>query len=297
MVAGILFGLGAALLQSLSYLFSAVFSSRFQVGALHQFLINHLSIGLLSLLALPLVWDPRALDPAPYGLPLLGAMGCYLIAQTALYQALRHSPASRVSPLLGIKVLMLALIGVYWLQQSYQWLQWLGVGLCILGALWLSYSGGRIKRAALFWVTLACLGYALSDLFVLSLIERFDGIPRLQAAGLSVALCYLLAGVVSLTWWPKINDRQLLLHSLPAALCWFLALICLFACFAWIGVVFGGVVQSARGLLSILLGAGLAWWGWRYAEPLPSRAVFMQRLAAATLMLAAIALFSLGVIS
>lgn len=294
MVAGILFGLAAALLQSTSYLFSAAFTARFQASALTQFLLNHLSIGLLSLLALPLVWHPQALEPGRYLLPLLAAMACYLVGQTALYQALRYSPASRVSPLLGIKVMILALIGVFWLQQSYQWLQWLGVGLCLLGACWLSYSGGRISRPALLWVVLSCIGYAFSDLFILELIERFEGLPRLQAAGLSVSLCYLLAGLVSLVWWPKLQQRELLVHSLPAALSWFLALICLFACFAWIGVVFGGVVQSSRGLFSILLGVVLAWLGWRFAEPLPPRAVFMQRFAAAVLMLVAIALFSLG---
>lgn len=294
MITGILFGLTAALLQSISYLFSAAFSTRFQVGALQQFLLNHLCIGLLSLLVLPLVWDTRALTPSLYGLPLLGAMGCYLVGQTALYQALRHSPASRVSPLLGIKVLVLALIGVFWLQQSYQWLQWLGVGLCMLGALWLSVSGGRIRGPALAWVVLSCVGYAVSDLFVLELIERFEGLPRLQAAGLSVALCYLLAGLVSLAWWPGRQRRQLILQSLPAAFSWFLALVCLFACFAWIGVVFGGVVQSARGLFSILLGLLLAWLGWRYAEAIPQWQVFIQRFTAAALMLIAIALFSLG---
>ncbi|MCV6589166.1 MAG: EamA family transporter [Marinobacterium sp.] len=294
MITGILFGLTAALLQSVSYLFSATFTARFQTGALSQFLLNHLSIGLLSLLSLPLVWDVQALEVSRYIWPLLGAMGCYLVAQTALYRALKHSPASRVSPLLGIKVLVLALIGVFWLQHSYQGLQWLGVGLCLLGAYWLSYSGGIIHRVALLWVVLACVGYAVSDLFVLELIERFEGLPRLQAAGLSVALCYLLAGLVSLLWWPGLKERHLLVYSLPAALSWFLALIALFACFAWIGVVFGGVVQSARGLFSILLGLVLAWLSWRYAEPLPAGSVFVQRFAAATLMLVAIALFSLG---
>jgi len=294
MVAGILLGLAAALFQSVSYIFSATFTARFQRSALTQLVLNHITLGLLSALVLPLVWHPDVLQPALYVVPLVMAMLTYLLAQLSLYQAIKFSAASRVSPLLGLKVIVLAVIGVFWLGEQYVLIQWLGVLLCGAGAIWLSLSGGRISGAALVWVVVTCVGYAASDLFILELINRFDGVSRLQAAGLAVSLCYMLAGAVCVPWVYRIGSRQLLVGSLPAAVSWFLAVLCLFACFAYIGVVFGGVVQSARGLISIVLGLLLAWCGWRYAEPLAKTNVLIQRLLAALMMLVAIVLFSLG---
>lgn len=53
-------------------------------------------------------------------------------------------------------------------------------------------------------------------------------------------------------------------------------------------------MQSSRGLTSILIGVFVAWLGLRFAEPLPPWRVLWQRFAAASLMLVAIGLFSLG---
>jgi len=294
MATGIFLGLMAAFLQSVNYICNATFSARHPVGALTQFLLVHLTVGALSLLILPFVWDDQALSPGNYALPLVGAVLTLIAGQTALYRAIRLCVASRVSPLLGIKVMVLALIGVFWLHEQYQIQQWLGVFLCVAGAIWLSLSGGIISGPALFWVVMTCVSYALADLCVVALISCFEGLPTLQAAGLSVALCYLLVGVICLAWWPRLNDVELLKASIPSAVSWFMAVTCLFGCFAFVGVVFGGILQSSRGVISILLGLGLTWWGFRFAEPLPQRRVFIQRFSAASLMLVAITMFTLG---
>ncbi|MBY4678843.1 EamA family transporter [Marinobacterium arenosum] len=294
MLAGILYGIGAALLQSISYICSAAFIARFNCGAVAHLSLTHLLIGAVSLLALPLLWHPAAVHLDRYWLPLLAAAFCYLVGQLSLYQAIRHSLASRVSPLLGLKVLVLALMGTFWFAEQYQALQWAGVGLCVLCAFWLSASGGRISSRALLWVIAACIGYALSDLSILYLMRAFDQLALLHAAGLSVALVYILCGLGSLLLWPRLKERGLLLHSAPAALSWLAGMLFLFACFAEIGVVFGGIVQSSRGLISIALALLLSLAGWRFAETLPPARVFWQRLAASVLMLGAIGLFSLG---
>ncbi len=294
MTTGIILGLMAALLQSITYVFNATFSARYQVSAVTQFVLTHLIVGGLSLLVLPWVWVPQILQPQLYILPLLAAMLTFLAGQIALYRAIQLSVASRVSPLLGIKVLVLALVGVLWLHEQYQVEQWLGVLLCVTGAVWLSLSGGTVDRSALLWVVITCVGYGLSDLFILELIQRFDTVSPLHAAGVSVSLCYLMVGLICLVWWPRIRNRELLLACFPGALSWFLAVACLFGCFAFIGVVFGGIVQSSRGVISIILGLALAWWGFRFAEPMPIRRVFVQRFSAASLMLVAITMFTLG---
>lgn len=294
MLTGILCGFGAALMQSVSYVYSARFISQFRVGAVSLLVLTHVVLGIVSLLALPLVWHDSILEIDTYLLPLLAMALSYLVGQFSLFQAIRYSEASRVSPLLGLKILMLALIGSLWFGEAYAGVQWMAVLLCVLGAVWLSASGGRVSRGAIGWVLGACTGYALSDLSVLYIMRTFDHLSLTHAAAIGVCLCYLLCGIGSLFFLPRVEGRHLLVQSAPAALTWLAAMIFLFACFAEIGVLFGGIVQSSRGLISIFLGIFLTYVGFRFAEKMPARGVFLQRLGASVLMLVAIVVFSLG---
>lgn len=71
-------------------------------------------------------------------------------------------------------------------------------------------------------------------------------------------------------------------------------MVCLFACFAELEVVFGGIVQSSRGLISIFLTLWIARIGLSFADPALPGNMLHQRIAASSLMLLAIAIFSLG---
>jgi hypothetical protein len=55
--------------------------------------------------------------------------------------------------------------------------------------------------------------------------------------------------------------------------------------------VFGNILQSTRGVMSVVLGAALAQMGWHELEQRVDRASLLRRLAAALLMTAAIALY------
>lgn len=294
MVTGILYGLGAALLQAVSYLCSAVFISRYRTGATTHLILVHIVMGLFSLILLPVLWHPLVTDISSYWMPLLGVSASYLWGQFSLYQAIQCSAASRVSPLLGLKVLVLVLIGSTVFGDQYKLLQWAAVGLCVIGAVWLSASGGRIGWKASGWVLSACVSYAFSDLSIVYLIQYFSSLPLLSATLLSVTLCFLVCGLSCLVFLARIKQPGLLLASAPAAISWFLALGSLFACFAELGVVFGGIVQSSRGLISILLTLALAGLGLSFADPLPPAKVLIQRLCAASLMTLAIVLFSMA---
>ena len=68
----------------------------------------------------------------------------------------------------------------------------------------------------------------------------------------------------------------------------------LFGCFQAVDVVFGNILQSTRGLISIVLGAGLAGAGMVHLEKKVSRGVFWRHMAAAMLMSAAIVLYAKG---
>ena len=84
------------------------------------------------------------------------------------------------------------------------------------------------------------------------------------------------------------------LYALPFAAAWLLSMVFLYACFALIGPVFGNILQSTRGILSIVLGAGLARLGVEHLEERVPRAVLLQRIGAALLMCIAVWLFQTG---
>jgi hypothetical protein len=87
------------------------------------------------------------------------------------------------------------------------------------------------------------------------------------------------------------NDLK---YALPYSFFWLSGIIFLFACFGTIGAVYGNIIQSTRGLMSILIGAIIGHLGRVAIEPKVSRRILATRVLAALLMTAAIWLYSMG---
>ena len=83
------------------------------------------------------------------------------------------------------------------------------------------------------------------------------------------------------------------LYSLPFAVSWLIGMFFLFSCFGVVGVVFGNILQSTRGLLSIILGVFVAYAGFEALEPKMTKKILIQRILAAVLMAGAVAMFLL----
>ena len=73
------------------------------------------------------------------------------------------------------------------------------------------------------------------------------------------------------------------------AVTWLAAMAGLYNCFAFTGAVLGNVIQSTRGIMSVVVGAALAHLGWHELEQRVDRLTLLRRVAAAVLMTAAIA--------
>lgn len=296
MFMGIILGVAAAVSQSASYIFSKLFVRRFHRSVLNLLVLSHVIIGAICLAVLPFVWPAHWPPAGELALPVACASGFYVVGQGALFRALRRSDASRVAPLLGLKILMLVVISIVFLGAAYSARQWIGVLACVVAAMILNASGGPMARSSLLWVLLACLCYSLSDLGIKALVDQFRYLGLFRGAILSALLSYLLTALVALIALGVIErpSREMWRHALPFAVCWLLAMWLLFACFGLIGVVFGNIVQSSRGLLSVLLGGLLAAAGMEHVERKTTRVVFLQRCAGAVLMTAAIVLYSIG---
>ena len=312
---GIPIGLAAAVLQSTSYLVSAAFvrahADRRGAGAA-LVARSFLAMGVVSAVALPAFCAarPGLVAPLRTWFPAaLGTIAANVVAQVAMAATLRAADASRVSPLLGVKILFLALLGIVLAGDRYGSLQWGGIALSLAAAELLSRSGGRLGAAGALGVGATAAFYALSDFgirvqqdafhaWALHLAER--GIEPLPAIGANMAILfgdYALGGAVALAAMPFTGRYAALdwsRHILPYAAVWLGAMALLYVSFDLLGVVHGTIVQSTRGLLSIGLGWALARWGGTALERRLPPGVLAGRVAAGILMFLAIVVFTLG---
>lgn len=297
-VQGIFFGVLSAAFASLTFLFARVYMTRPASSPMALFAVLHIWIGGLSTLLLPLLRPEGAPGIRAWAGPLALAGGLYIAGQLLFFFAVRRAEASRVSPLLGLKILFLAVITVLVLRHPLAAVQWLAVALSLVAAVGLNYSGGALPVAAALAMIGASFVYAISDFGVTRLAEVFsaDGGVRgsMYASCVNYVLCLFVALLMLPFTKPGDRRREHWLSALPMALCWLGSGLCLFACFRAIGPLFGNIVQSLRGPFSVLLAVPIAMLGHVHLEQKLTRGVFLSRLASAVLMCAAIALFMLG---
>ena len=256
--------------------------------------LSHILMGVMSL--------PFIIFMRPAGMPafssyivsLLCCAGFYLLGQVFFLAAIAHSEPSRISPILGLKVLMLAVISALFMGEHFSATKWIAVGLCTTAIFLLSNSGEKLNRRTLVFAVLACTGYCLSDLNIKILVDQFSCMSVLGRSILTGSMCYALcglAGVGVLIFTRSKISRDTWVYVIPFSLAWFLSVIFLFSCFSLIGVVFGNILQSTRGLISVVLGFVIAYMGFEEWETKITRKVFFQRLLAAALMTGAVGLF------
>jgi len=298
LIHGIVFGLLAAAAQSSVYVFSRMFVTTPGNSPRMLFALSHAWMGLFAAALLPFCMSADVLNVRGYGLPLAGACAFYLIGQLCLFQAIQWTDASRVSPLLGLKILMLACIAAFVLGQDVTSLQWVAVIVSLTAASALNYSGGSIPTRGIVLILGACLLYALSDLSIVRLTRvlaphhEFGGI--LMACCLCYLVCGLVGGVLVVAGPREHRSRDRWRRALPVGLAWFVAMVFLYVCFNAVGALFGNILQAMRGPFSVLIGAVIARVGWVHLEQRLTRGVLLRRLLAALLMVVAIGLYVHG---
>ena len=302
MIHGIVFGLTAALLMSLSY----IFSKRFMLIHGSPFLLTLYAVlaqGVAGLILLAFVYprfnwifDQRTV------LIATGAVAGNIFGNFSFFRTLKVVEASRLSSLLGLKIATLALICMLILQQPVNWLQWVAVLMATVAAVGMNFTGGKITLKAAFWLFMTLLGYSLGDLAGTALLDACfamgkDGISRLTASFASVSITAFLTALVMaplllLKRIPK--NLKMLKDASYYGLIWFTSLLFLFDCFSSVGVVYGSILQAARGVISVLIGAVLLKMGFRDYEPGVGLAAWVRRMVMALLMVGAMAVYAIA---
>ena len=293
---GILFGLMAALCQSISYLCLRLFFGRHNNDFVKVLVLSHIIMGITSV-PLAMYLMPETMPKmSSYIYSLLGTTVFYILGQLFLFAAIVKSEPSRVSPFLGLKIFILAVISIVFFQESFGLAKWLAVILSTSSIFLLYNSGEKLDLKCMCLIVLACFSYCLSDLGIKILVDHFRYLGLLRGACLSTALCYCLCGIFGflvLFFVPGKLTRDTWLYSLPFAFSWLIAMIFMFSCVGLVGVVFANILQSMRGIVSVVLGFLIARAGFVALEPKITKKILMQRILAAVLMTISIALFLL----
>ena len=173
----------------------------------------------------------------------------------------------------------------------------------------LSCSGGKLSLAGIIGIIGTSLFFAASDTFIKVQQDIFHAYATtLTSSGglplspfvtnlLIVFVDYSIGGLLALAILPFTGHypwRATTHHALLYAAVWLGAMILLFISFDEIGLVHGNIVQSTRGLLSIVLGYALARTGAGHLERRLSRSGQAGRFIAGLLMFLSIVLFTLG---
>lgn len=301
---GIAAGLTAACFSSVSYLVSRHHGTRRPGGGRRLLVLAHLVMAAACLPALRLTLPAdvpvtAVLTPAVWKACLVST-GAYFIGTACVFHALTRADASRLSPLLGLKVVALALIVSCVLGERLDARQWIAVALCGLAALVLQRGGADLPARAFAFVAVSCVLFAIADLGIIAMIDAVQAavsMDRLRAGGVSLALTYVVGGVVVLPLVATEYARRQppgtgdWLAAGQYAATWLVAMLGLYACYGAVGVVLGTVLQSTRGVMSVGIGAVLAHLGWHDLESRVDRTMLVTRFAAALLMTAAVAIY------
>jgi drug/metabolite transporter (DMT)-like permease len=303
---GIAAGLAAAFFSAISYLVSRHHGLRQRAAgrrgtALRLLVLAHL---LMAAVCIPLAWvawPARSPDMRQAVMPLAASVGFYVLGQMALFAALKRVEASRLAPLMGLKIAMLAAIVSLALGHMLDTRQWLAVMLSVAAAALMQAGSGAVPARPVALLLTCCFCFAIADLAIIDLIDALqtgasvagETVGRLHAGGLAMTLTYAACGAVfaPLVPWLRPLERDDWLAAAGYSVAWLLSMCGLYCCFGLVGPVFGNILQSTRGVMSVLLGAGLAHLGWHELEQRIDRATLLRRVAAALLMTAAITLY------
>ena len=294
----ILFGLLAATFQALSYMLARVFSATRTGAPLRLLVASHVVMGSLGVVILPFVWPDHLVWTGAWWVPLVWCTVFYLIGQGLMLVALSTAEASKISPLLAIKVIFLSFLMWALKGTPLTFLQWTGVALCMVGAFVLNYGGGGLCLKGLLSVLGASLFYSLSDINIVDMVRLLETelSTRSDAIFFGVCMSYILSGLFCGVIMIFRKDSPLidLKNTAGFAVVWLLAILFLFAAFSIVGVVYGNILQSTRGIISIVLGALIAKLGHVHLEGRVSKTVFIRRIIAGLIMTGAVVAFALS---
>ncbi len=293
---GIVCGFLAAIFNSFGYLLNTRFLQHYkEEGRLLTYAL--VSMMLLSLpFMLFVVPFGSIVDPGIFALKVLAWVGVFMLGQGSFFIALRYFEASRLSSLLGLKIIVLAIIFMLFKQGALSPLQWIAIFVSAISAMMFNWSGaGKQNNMGWIFVATTLVMYSMADILETDLVLHMkrSGLSDLRSAFSVVFLIYPALGLAALPgmikYRPTVDQFKL---AMPYAAMWIMSQLALLMCFAKLMPVFGNVILATRGVFSVILGASLPLFGMASLDSNVSARKWLQRIIAALLMVAAIGMYS-----
>ncbi len=298
MFIGIISGFAAALINCAGYLFSAGFLLHYKSPA--RLLV--ISATIMMAVSLFFVWwlFPFGMIPDIWrymGQVVLTSV-LFLLGQGSFFAAMRYFEASRLSSLLGLKIVVLSVIFII----SGGMLNLMQISAVFLAAAaamifnWAGSGKSPVQGWLLLTVTLCC--YSCVDMLETSLVVQVQKYTQWSNLYSAIAVVPLLYGTLGVLVSPALfrykPDAGQLKRACPYALLWLSSQVLLLCCFAFLQPVFGNVILAPRGIFSVFIGMLLPYFGLAALDSRISRSLWIRRAVAALVMLGAIVLYSFG---
>jgi len=293
---GVSIGLVSAVMQSSAYIFSRRFVNGFHSPVklvIYSQLLMGMMGGAVFAATFPFSVFPRGAQLWKFSAAVAVFVAAYHVAFYCFFKALNEIEASRLSSLLGLKVVSIALITYPFTHAELNSWHLLAVVLTAVAAVGMNFSGIRIGRKGALYLILALLGFSTTDITGAMFVKLMPGEGMTLKAICATSLAYVFLGIVAAAVFLKMKfEKGACRGALPYSVLWFTAMLLLFASFGIVGVVFGSIIQASRGVVSVILGVLLARMGFSDVEPDVPVRVWVRRAVMAALMVAAIGLYT-----
>ena len=222
----------------------------------------------------------------------------FALGQGSLFMAQKYMESSKLSSLLGLKIIILTLIFIITKHIFPNFLQWIAVFPAAGAGIIMNWNGKfNLGGRGMLFVLITLVCYSLSDINETSMVLCFvnSNIPTMKSAVIATTAGYTVLGIVSLPGLFFIKfDGKRFCQSFGYAFPWLLSQIMLIACFATLLPVFGNVLLAMRGVFSVVLGIILSCVGLHDWDAHISKKQWALRGFSALIMILAVALYSYG---
>ncbi|MFS8182225.1 EamA family transporter [Pseudovibrio ascidiaceicola] len=250
---GLAASLTGAFCQAANYVLTQKCRDVVDVSGMQMVIAVHIGMGILA--AVPFIgfklWNTVRFD---HVIPLLMVNIPYISAQILLLAAIQKSGASIISPLLALKIPILAVLGFVLMDDVLNLQQLLAVLSILALAICLSKSAGKIAWVPLFLTSLACLGYAISDYSITHYSKSLQNFSEFDQVWVTVSINYLFCGLICLIpAFPYRVGHHLIFECKWISISWLIAVTLLVLGFKSSGVLQANVAQSLRGVFGVIL--------------------------------------------
>ncbi len=283
---GILCGFFGALCQALNYAFSKDCQAKYNLHGLKELIAIHLVMLAVTLPFFVFCGYWRYCDETMI-LYISAVVAPYLIAQYVMIRAFDLSDASVVSPLLTLKIPMLAMIALLFLGKSFGLPQYAAILAIIMLGIYFSSLAGRASFKLICHILTACLMFCFSDIAMTKLTHLLP-VPPLEAVFIGSVWEYVVAGTLMLgaTAVRRVHIKDVW-HAKWVGITWFSATLSFVVTFNVNGVVEGNIIQTLRSVIGVVISYLF------YRKYIKDRATFRKKLFITAGMFAAVGLYYL----